>query len=310
MFICNKQINELIWSDIFNITYFKVEEYYKYLLNKNINTAQQKMWAIKKLWDKLYFINRDLKSDMLKFEKKKFEKIHYATLNDKEMQLLFEFSESYDYKPMTRKLFFEFLYIVGCRESVAKGKKGKGVKWSDITRNEDSKTGIKVWVVKFFDKGKWIEKSINDDFYNKLIQLKGTESLSEFVFDLNINTLVNTFNDFKEKYNLQTKNGRDVTIHSIKRATGKLVHGIFKDPDITMKHLQHGSFEMTKNYLDEDSYTDQASYMLGKNVDMDFFKNLSKDELLKLIDNGGQEIKLKLYYQWEKGKIELKHLKN
>lgn len=301
MFTCNKQINELTWNDIFQITFNKTDEFYRNEKNKNINSAQQKMFAIKKLWEKLYHLNRhvnpnkNIDLDVIIFEKENIDNNHYATLNSKEVNLLFEHSLTYEYKPKTRYLFFKFLYTMGCRESVAKGKGGKGVKWADIIRKEDGNTEINVWVMKFHDKGKLVEKAMHDNFYNELLKLKGTESFSEYVFDLNINTLLDTFNDFRDKYNLKTKNGRDVAVHSLKRSTGKLVQSVFNDPEITRKHLQHSNLNMTSTYIDDEEYTDQASYMLGEEIDFNVFRDLSKDELLGLIENCERGIQLKLW---------------
>jgi len=312
MYTCNKELNKLTWDDIFNIRFDQAQDFHSNEKDKNIDTAQQKMFVIKKLWKNLFLTNksinpnRKLDLDIMEFEKiskEKLNKTHYATLNSKEMDLLFEHALTYKRKPLTRKMFFEFLYIVGCRESVAKGRNGKGVKWTDIRRKEDSNAGIKVWVVGledkgFKDKGKTVEKSISDSFYNKLLQLK-EESSSEYVFDLNINTFLDTFNDFREKYNLKTKDGRKVCIHSIKRASGILTQETFNDINITRLQLQHSSSDMTMTYIEDAQYTKQASYMLGKDIDLNAFDDLSKEELLDLIKNGGRSVQIKFLDEME-----------
>lgn len=298
MFACNKQINELIWNDIFEVDYSKVCEFKKFLLNKgdSPNYTNQKMFSLKKLWEKLYYINHDVDIKVFEFEEEEFEENNYASLNDKEMELLFQFAESGKWKrPLTRRIYFEFLYIVGCRENAA-----ANLKWSDIKQIQDNKTGNKIWVAIFKDKsrGKMVKKAINDDFYTKLLKLKETESLDKKIFDLNIDTLIDTFNKFREKYNLFEKDGQKVCIHSIKKSSGWLVQNTFNDLNKTRKHCQHKSPTTTaKIYIDVEDYSDQASYLLGKDINIDLFKNLNKEELLELIEKCGKTVQMKMYYQ-------------
>jgi hypothetical protein len=69
----------------------------------------------------------------------------------------------------------------------------------------------------------------------------------------------------------------------------------------TRKHLQHKNIQLTATtYIGDEDYTDQASYLIGKHIDMDFFKDLDKDTLLALIEAAGKDTIMKLYYEHEK----------
>jgi len=301
MFTCNKQISQLTWNDIFNITYSKIDEYKEHLLNSNVKSyyVNQKLFACKALWEKLYHINRNVDLRVLDFEEEDFEPNNYAALNDNEMNLLFEFAETSGYKKgkYTKRMFFEFLYYMGCRKNVA-----LELKWNDIQTRYDHNTGLNVWTIKFKDKGKYITKAINNDFYERILKLK-EENKGEKVFHLAKETFEKTFNDFRTKYNLEMKDGKRVTIHSIKKASGWMVQNTFGDLNKTKLHLQHSNPSTTANiYVNVENYTDQASYLIGKNIDMDFFKELSKDELLGLIEMCGKDVQLKMYYKWDKSK--------
>jgi integrase len=298
-FACNKKINEVTWEDILNVTYNKVDEYKNYLLNTGVKAyyVNQKLFACKSLWDKLYHFKRnEIDMRVWDFEEEDCEKNTYAALNDKEMELLFEFCSEQKHKPLTRRRFFEFLYYVGCRKNVA-----LELKWDDFLQKYDSASGLDVWVIKFKDKGKWVEKAINNDFYSRLMEFKESESTGLKVFDLNHHTLEGTFNDFRAKYNLEMKNGKRVTIHSIKKASGWLVQNTFGDLNKTRIHLQHENPNTTANiYINVENYTDQASYMIGKEIEMDFFKELDKDVLVGLIEKCGKDVQMRLYYEYQK----------
>jgi len=305
VFVCNKQISEITWEDIFKVTYEDIDNYKRYLINKGDsgNYINQKIFACKALWKKLHTFNHDVNyTEVFDFEREEFEVVNFAALNDKEVELLLNFMDSQKYKPKTKYMFFEFLYIVGCRKNVA-----LELTWNDIVRRHDNKKGIDVWVVsfkdqKFKDKGKRVNKAINDDLYVKLIELKECgESTGDKVFDLSKETFEDVFTKFQDKYNLHEKDGKKVCIHSIKKASGWLVQNTFGDINKTRKHLCHESIELTaKTYIGDEDYCDQASYLIGKNVDKDFFKELDKDTLISLIENSGKDVQMRLYYEYEK----------
>jgi integrase len=200
---CNKEISQITWDDIFSVDYSKVDDYKNYLLTKGVKPyyVEQKLFACKALWEKLYHINRNIDLRAWDFEREEYEENHYAALSDEEMNLLFDFAKQEEYKPMTKMMYFRFLYIVGCRKHVP-----LELEWKNIIRKFDKKNKVELWVAKFHDKGKWVEKSINDDFYNELLELKTSgESKENRVFDINKNTIESVFNRYQEKYNLLIK---------------------------------------------------------------------------------------------------------
>ena len=297
MFTCNKKINEVTWEDIFNITYSKVDEFKSHLLNIGVkpNYVNQKLFACKSLWEKLYHIDRNVDMRVFDFEEEDYEETNFASLNESEINLLFDLCDTYNYKPLTRRMFFEFLYYIGSRKNVP-----LELKWDDIQNRYDNKSGLNVWVIRYKDKGKWVEKAINDDFYSKIFKLK-EESFGEKVFQINSNTINDTFKDFRDKYDLHEKNGKRVVIHSIKKASGWLVQNTFNDIAKTQKHLQHqNNSTTTKIYINDEDYTDQASYLIGKDIDVNFFKSLDEGVLLQLIENCGRDVQMKIYYEYMK----------
>lgn len=299
-FAFNKEISQVTWDDILGFAYSNTLDYKEFLLKKDTPSyTNQKMFSIKALWKRLYSINHNIDMKVWDFEEEEYEKNHYADLSEEEINLLLNFAEQEKYKPKTKKLFFNFLYIIGCRKNIP-----LTIEWDkNFIRKYDAKNKIDLWVVKYYDKGKWIEKAIHDDFYNQLIELKTCgESKSRRVFDINQSTIEELFDKFQAKYNLYTKEGQRITIHSLKKSSGWLVQNVFGDLYKTQKHLQHKNPQLTaETYLQNESYADQASYMIGKNIDMNFFRSLDKEELIKLIESR-KDIQLGLYYEWVKGK--------
>lgn len=298
-FACNKEINQLIWEDIFKIDNGMIGDYKLFLLNKGDapNYVNQKLFAGKALWDKLFELNHNIDRLVFKFAEEKTKDNTFASLDHKEMELLFDFMDKESYKPLTKRLFFEFLYIVGSRKNVA-----IDLKWNQITRKRDFSNDMDIWVIGYPDKGKDIEKAINDDFYNKLLQLKESgESTGDKVFDLNKDTFEAVFRKFQDEYNLKEKNGKKVCIHSIKKASGWLVQNTFGDINKTRKHLQHKNMQLTAyNYLGSENYSEQASFLIGKEITNDFLNEMTKEELITLIEKCGKDTLMKLYYEKEK----------
>lgn len=300
-YACNKEISQIDWEDIFSVTYSTIDEYKSHMLDKgySMNTAMQKILSIKSLWRKLHAINNnvDYQSIFFNLEKEEIEVNSYASLTDKEMELLLNFMDTEEYKPLTKRLFFEFLYTIGCRKNAA-----LKLEWSQIIKKKDPRIGIDVWVAGFRDKGKTIEKAINNDFMKRLFKLKETgESKGDRVFDISQDSIEKVFDNFQEKYNLYKVDGKKVVIHSVKKAGAWRVQNTFGDINKTKKFCQHKNIQLTASvYASEENYTDQASYMIGKNIDIDFFKELSKDELIKLIQRSGKDVQTKMFYEWEK----------
>lgn len=291
-FTVGKKLEYITWNDILQITYTKVEEYQEHELAKGNqeNTCNQKLFAIKKLWESLHRHNNNVSLDVLDFEPLDSKDNSYAILTTDEVELLLEFAKC-KYKGNVQSMVFEFLFVVGCRKEMP------FVLTRDmITKNYDYNSGKNAWVIKYKEKGKYVEKSITDEFYEKLIVV--CEEGSEKIFNISDKTIEKTFDEFRKEYGLKEKNGKKVVIHSIKKASGLAVYKATGDLVKTKDHMQHDHIDMTSRiYLDSSqNYCSQGSYMLGETIGTDIFENMTKEELIQLIGECGSDVIRRMKY--------------
>ena len=298
-FMCGKDVLSVDWDDILNVTYSHVEKYQMYMRNDkgfSANTCNQKLFALKSLWDNLNRHNNDINLSVFNFEELDAEDNSYASLTREEVDSLIRFAED-KYKGDIQSLMFEFLFVVGCRKNVL-----FTLTKDMVVRNHDFSVGKDVWVVKYKDKGKVVEKAISDDFHAKIISCY--ESGVDKVFNVSHKTFERTFESFRNHYGLYEKNGKKVTIHSIKKTSGWSVYKMTNDINATKEHMQHKNIETTSRiYLDgKDNYCSQGSYMLGNDITADEFSNMSKEELLRVLDMCGKDVLNRFKFEVEKEK--------
>jgi integrase len=289
MFICHKEMENIIWDDIQNITIEQVKMYRDNLKKqyKN-NTINQKMFACKALWDELFENGRVNKNVFnLRKIKLKEKKNSHGSLTEKEMDLLLDFCLNHEkQKPVTKMLYFKFLYITGLRKNIA-----QSIMVDDIIRKVDIQKQEEVWVIDKEDKGKDREVSIRDTFYNELyknyINEKETWGYKDNkLFHINDDTIDSVLERFCKYYNID-KITRNITQHSIKSASGDRVFNRTGDIKITAKHLGHDNIQTSyDHYLGKnDNYTEQPSYSLDNDYSYDMLEGLGDNTILKLIKN-------------------------
>ena len=296
MKVINKELHSIKWEDIFSITFSDVEDYQKYLLVEKENieyTVDQKLFTIKGLWDYLYKHNNNVNKDVLDFVElynKDTDENSWGTLLSEELDLLFKFAETRGRTGKIQRAYFEFLYDIACRKSVP-----LKMKWSQVKRGYDFKSKQKVWLVCYTEKGKKVEKAIRDEWYDKLASIR--KEGSDEVFNIGKSTIENTFEAFREKYNLFERNNKRIVIHSIKKAAGQRGWDVTHDPKLVQEYMQHSDFNTTMNIYNnrKDNYTEQLSYKLGFDIDINEFKDLSKEELISLIEKCDKNIMYALY---------------
>lgn len=302
-FVIGKDLWSVTWDDILRITYTDVENYQIHMLNEKgwkENTCNQKLFAVKKLWDTLNRHNNNVNLGVLNFEELNAEDNSYASLTTEEVDSLIEFAKTNTKskaKGIIQSGVFEFLYIVGCRKEVP-----FDLTRDMITRCFDFQAQKEVWVIKFKDKGKIVQKGINDDYYDRLIALSEMGKDKNKIFNVSMKTVENTFDSFRAKYNLYEKNGKKVVIHSIKKASGWSVYNTTGgDMQKTKDHMQHESMELTsKTYLDsKNNFSSQGSYLLSREVSIDMLSELSQEDLLMVINKCGKDILNRVHYEAE-----------
>ncbi|MDD4108860.1 MAG: hypothetical protein PHH93_09085, partial [Prolixibacteraceae bacterium] len=222
MFICHKQLNNLTWDDIKNISLSQAKEYRDFLIEQDFasSTINQRIFACKALWDD-FFENEKVSKNV--FDLKKLKQINnsYDSLTDKEIQLLFDFCLEEKQKPQTKKLYFEFLYTTALRKNIA-----QSITINDIKRKLDMKSQREFYVIDVVDKEHQREVSIVDEFYNRLINNpenhkynNNDNNKNNKLFHLDNHTADKVLKNFCKKYGIE----RNIVQHSVKSSSGDLV---------------------------------------------------------------------------------------
>lgn len=302
----SQSLEQLTYNDIKLIDKDRVKDYRQFLKeNYKTTTINQRIFACKSLWDE--FRENDIVNinpfDFLKKQRLKEEENNYGSLTLDEIEKLYQFTLQREYKSMTQKLYWEFLFVVTCRKHVA-----QTLTWDQIERELDLDTKEMIWVVSFTgenkDKGKSVKKSITDEFYNRLYEnyTKEKETNGKVFCGINNETYDNTLKAFCKEYNIDSN--RNIVQHSLKSSGLDFIQGVLGDINVTAQAAQHSSIQTTyKKYLNKNKkYSSQPSFMLHKNYSIDMLKELDKDELLGLIEKAGKETVVKLCLELNKQK--------
>lgn len=302
IYMTGKSMEQITYSDIKSIDKQRVKDHRQHLKSKGqaASTINQKIFACKSLWD-------DLREDNIvnvnPFDLKPLtqEENNHGSLTYEEVQNLYQFCLQQKYKPMTQKLYFEFLFVLTCRKHVA-----QTLTWDQIKRELDIDSNKMVLVVNFTgdnrDKGKSIKKAITDEFYNRLKEnYEDEKETNNKVFCGIYNaTYDNTLKAFCKEYNIDPD--RDIVQHSLKSSGLDYIQGAIGDINVTAQAAQHSNIQTTyQRYLNKNKkYSSQPSYMLHENFNIDLLRDLDKEELLGLIEKAGQETIVKLCLELNK----------
>lgn len=286
MYITGKEIYDLTKEDILSINIEQVKKYKAYLKNQiGSNTNNQELSACKALWDD-FIENGDLKFNPFIIRKIKIRKKqkHYGSLTEEELEQLYDYCLTLK-KGMTKKLYFEFLATVTCRRSIAENIKFEDIKWT--LNNNDKKY---YWVVNAFDKTEEVNRAISEEFYNRLKEnFKNYDQYDQkkgYIFNISGKTMETTLKNFCEYAGIN-KEERNIVQHSIKSTGLDRIQRVFGDINITARAGGHSSIQTTyDNYVGKNvDYSQQPSILLGKDYNIDMLSELTKEQLLDVINS-------------------------
>lgn len=284
MYVLNKELNELIWSDILKINYKNILMYRKYLLDKgNVNrTVNNKVIALRSLWRHLKRDNRDIDEFVLDIDPLNEITVdtRYGSLTQEELKALLDFCDKQKNKSLIKRLYFEFAFITTLRKQCI-----LDLKWKNIKQKIDNKTGKKVWVVCSWDKGTEITKGITDGFYEKISLLKNlATNPNDNVFQISDKTLAKTLHEFVESHGIDKD--RNIVLHSLKGTSIDKIWNDTKDILSCSAAANHKNPMTTYNtYIGKNKgITEGSSYTMYESVKgIEKLEVLSREELLGLI---------------------------
>jgi integrase len=290
MYIFEKNYNEVTWEDILDeevLNYTRVLQYQLFLSETNSGkTVNTKMASIRSLFKELKRTNNKINTEMFNVKRLPEAKKHYGKLSEEEVNNLLQFSKTIWYKGEEQSIFFETLYVTAIRKEAV-----LTMTWDDIFQVYDNEIDKMVWVVNPTDKGnKEAYTAIPDQLYEKLLSIK--EENSNRVFDFSDDRIIKTFEEYCKAYKIDKK-GRNLTIHSIKHSSVVKVYRQSKDMKMAQQHGHHANITTTMDIYADEILTPskQASYNFYNEVNIKSLDNLTKEQLIEIINMCSNNVK-------------------
>lgn len=281
--IFTKDVNSVTFSDLKNIEYFDTYKYICELEKKyKYSSIKLKLSAIKYILNELNKIHNDnINLKLFDTDIKKETKLNctsYGSFNIQEIYGLFDYCKSKN--QIQYYYYFMLLFVTAHRaNNLAK------IKWNDF--KEVIEDGEIISVLKIQDKTDIFETPIKYDlFQNMKKDLRKSEN-QENVFNITTRSALRLLDTFCEENNIDKKS-RNLTIHSIKKASGDYVYSQNNDIVKVASHLKHKNIQTSyEKYLNKNTgYKGMPSYTILDNNFKDIEDKLnkkSKEELIQII---------------------------
>lgn len=295
MFAFGKDIDQITWDDAVRLEYADIKLYRTYLskTKKNSNnTVNQKMLALKALWNELKLYDERIKPEIMDLEPLKVKEIEGSeALTEKEVELLLEFAKQQEYKPMMQYMFFKIAVLTALRKDAL-----LNLQWSNVRRKTDRETGKEFYCINVYDKTERRVIPLRDDVYEELKTLKdpiysiGMRVNDDRIFKISEEKLVETLKKFCEQYGIQRK----ITLHSLRKTSADLAY-LIVDGDIKKVQVQtgHKSVQVLVNRY-QGTRNSLSSYpglmMLDDSLDINKLEKYSKEEIIKAIEKCGKGV--------------------
>lgn len=156
----------------------------------------------------------------------------------------------------------------------------------------EQKNGQEYHVIKMIDKGEKHEKPISDDVYNRLVA--SVSSKNERIFNYTPMTIGRRFQLIVDEMKLDVR--RNIKFHSLKKCGVSFVFQSTGDIMLAQQQGNHKNPATTmKSYLEhKKDYSQMPSYTMGESIDLSPLAELSKEELLELIQKTTSGTQLEL----------------
>ncbi|AYP68232.1 site-specific tyrosine recombinase [Bacillus phage vB_BcoS-136] len=278
----NKELEDLIEEDLI-FTKPQIETYQVGIRNDyKATTVNNKMSALKRCYEKLEDYGFNVKSSWFDLDRyTEYDKERYDTLSHEEICKIIELVSK------TRKGFEKGLLVRLAYATAFRKQSLLDLKWTDIINREG------VWFIKTLGKGnKWDYKKISNELYDELMKQKELVG-GEKIFQLTDKTVKKMMDYIRKNIDF---GDRKIVFHSFKKASINEVN-IITGGDIKAMQRQgnHASATTTLNdYLASKELDDLVIVDTNKNIPVEKFDEMSKEELVDLIRSMDRNIQIKL----------------
>lgn len=311
IFTTGKDISGVTWNDILNIKYNDVLYFREYLKKNKRNsnkTINQKVSALLPLWQRLHEkYNNQIDINAVKvapLKVKKKRNIGSDALTVEEAFKLLDFAKKQPYKGYVKYVFFKTAIATALRkESLLTAT------FDDLKQLRDRENGEMYWCFVIYDKTDEEVIPISNELYEEIMELKqpihriNMKAEDNRIFTVSERQLVDTLKEFCDEYNIKAK----ITLHSLRKTSAdyanELVGGDIKRIQQQTRHkntrtlIEH--YQGTRNSL----HNFPGLMMFQKNDDISKLKELTKEELLTLIQQCDDSVARQLLNQLNKNQI-------
>lgn len=288
----NKTNETITWEELESITYADMLNYRKHLVETNSSVSiNSKIAGIKVIMKEMNKQSKKIDTDAFDLRKMPTHEDSntYGSFTEEEMNNLFSYSMSLPLrqKNAIKTAFFKTAYVTAIRVGALLSLKMNQV--SIVNENKPNQYAL----IETRDKGKSVKTSIPMTLYNEILKARRINRVKpheERVFPITEKTARRTLSEYCEQYDIDQK-GRNLVLHSIKKASIDKVFNETGDINLTARHGKHNSLDMVYEVYQgkNDQPDEQASLNIfdDRPIDTNDLEQLSKEELLELISKSG-----------------------
>lgn len=284
----NKELEGLVEADLI-FTKPQVETYQVNLKEKfKSTTVNNRISALKRTYSKLEDYGFAVKASWFDLDRySEHDKEGYDSMTLEEVKQAIEIILE-TRKGLEKALFIELAFTTAFRKESLRSSK-----FSDIYKHDD------VWVIETVGKGnKKDTKKISDELYGKIAKFQEDEGKdsNERIFKLTNKTIRVMMDYIRERINFGRRN---ITFHSLKKAS---IQEVATKSGNDLKAMQaqgnHASINTTMDYYMANKRIDDMVVVdINYNPPVEKFEEMTKEELLKMINNAPRDIQTKLLKQ-------------
>jgi len=164
--------------------------------------------------------------------------------------------------------------------------------WNDIYLRHQH--GKDIRVIEIIEKGSKHTKAISDEVYSRLEKLKCDDNNSRVFRNLHAHKVGKIIKELSEQMGIDPR--RNIRFHSLKKAGVNYVYDVTGDIMLAKKQGNHKSASTTiDSYMKyKEDLTSMPSYTMGEDIDLSPLKELSKEELLAVIESCSASAKFEI----------------
>lgn len=141
--------------------------------------------------------------------------------------------------------------------------------------------------------GSSFKGKISVKFYEELLEMHKQESNSDKLFNITKKSIQEMMEDIKKQFNISSK--RNVVFHSIRKSAATFKYDISgNDLTVVRDYLGHSDTKVTERYIGKREMIDTGYITMLENDNMELYKEVSHDDLLKALEKLDQTTLIKL----------------